>query len=146
MPTNRTARHRPTRRRIDAQTVAIWQIICEINASPRDRDEPEPIGRNAEFWSLNRELCQRLGHWFWYMNMPIFCAETDPPDWMLHNPQRAANWRVAYRWRVLLIEAAQRATMPKPARAVSPAGPAKPRSVRLASQRAAVSVSWTKQP
>jgi hypothetical protein len=108
MPTNRTPLRRVTRRKIDAQTVAIWQVICEIYASPQDREEPEPIGRSGEFWDLNHQLCQRIGHWFWYMNLPIFCTEPEPPDWMASNPARAENWRQAHRWRVLLLEAAAR--------------------------------------
>lgn len=60
MATNRTRIRRAMRRRLDAQSLAMWQTLREIAANPTDRDEYEPIGRHAEFIQLNCDLCRKL--------------------------------------------------------------------------------------
>jgi hypothetical protein len=39
------------------------------------------------------------------MNFPIETDSATPPQFMTNNLDRAENWREAYRWRCLLMEA-----------------------------------------
>ena len=39
------------------------------------------------------------------MNLPIETDSATPPQFMTNNLDRAENWREAYRWRCLLMEA-----------------------------------------
>ena len=103
MPTNRTAIRRVTRRRLDAQALALWKAIREI--SPKDREEYEPLGRHREYIELNCQLCTRLGIWWGFMIFPAEVEFPEPPAYKRDNALQAPVWRQAYRWRCLLMEA-----------------------------------------
>ena len=103
MPTNRTAIRRVTRRRLDAQALALWKAIREI--SPKDREEYEPLGSHREYIELNCQLCTRLGIWWGFMIFPVEVECPEPPEYMRDNSLQAPVWRQAYRWRCLLMEA-----------------------------------------
>jgi hypothetical protein len=100
LPTNRTTRARPTRRRIDAQTLRLWREIVALYENPAARE-------SREFGDLNVALCARLGLKWSFMRWPILCGP-EVPDYLQHNAMQADAWRAAHRWRCLLIEAAAR--------------------------------------
>ena len=92
------------RHRIAPEALAVWLVLREIAKDPTDRDEAEPVGRHREYINLNFKLCGLLGFWP-YFNLPIETDSATPPQFMTNNLDRAENWREAYRWRCLLMEA-----------------------------------------
>jgi hypothetical protein len=103
MPTNRTPIRRASRRKIDAEALALWKAIREI--SPQERAEYEPLGRHREYINLNCQLCSHLGIWWGFMIFPAEVDDPEPPAHLRHNSLQAPVWRRAYRWRGLLMEA-----------------------------------------
>lgn len=105
MSTKRVPIRRTMKNRITPEALAVWLVLREIAEDPTDRDEYEPVGRHREYMDLNFKLCGLLGFWPYFMNFPIETDSATPERYMLHNPDRAENWREAYRWRCLLLEA-----------------------------------------
>ena len=105
MTTKRTPIRRDRRARLTPEALACWLVIREIAESPTDRDEYEPVGRHREYVDLNIKLCRLIGLEWTYMNFPIEIDSPTPPLFMNHNPPRAENWRQAWRWRCLLMQA-----------------------------------------